>query len=92
MKSYTQFKKRLLRNKKIKRAYEESGPEFNIVALLIKRRLQKRLTQLELAKRLGTKQSAISRLESGTYNPSLLFLRRVAEALNAELKVSINVK
>lgn len=92
MKSYTQFKKGLFRNKKIKKAYEELGPEFEIVVLLIKRRLQQKLTQQELAKLLGTKQSAISRLESGTHNPSISLLHRVADALNAELKVSISAK
>lgn len=89
MRSYNEFKKRILQNREVKKVYEELGPEYEIIALLIKRRLQRRLTQRELAYRIGTRQSAISRLESGAYNPSLNFLFRVADALDAELKVSV---
>jgi len=88
-KTYKQLKKELLKNKKIKRAYEKLGPEFALIELIIKRRIEKGLTQKELARRIGTKQSAISRLESGKYNPSLAFLKKVAKALGAELKISL---
>ena len=64
-------------------------PEFEVVTLLLEARLKKHLTQGEVAKKAGTKQSAISRFESGTYNPSLSFLYKVADALDAELKVSV---
>ena len=92
MKNYTQFKNAILKDKAIKRAYEELGPEYEIIALLIKKRLQQRLTQKQIARRVGTKQSAISRLESGTYNPSLNFLYKVADALDVKLKVSVGSK
>ena len=55
---------------------------------IIERRLAKGLTQSDLAKKLGTKQSAIARLESGNYNPSLAFLNKVATALDTKLKVT----
>ncbi|WP_367153723.1 helix-turn-helix transcriptional regulator [Aminivibrio sp.] len=38
---------------------------------------------------MGTSQSNISRLESGRYNPSLQFLRRVARALEKDLEVTL---
>jgi len=88
-KTYRQLKRKLLKNKKIKRAYEKLGPEFALIELIIKKRIEKGLTQKELARRIGTKQSAISRLESGKYNPSLAFLKKVAKALGAELKISL---
>ena len=90
--NYFQFKKHLLKDKTIKRAYDELGSEFEVVALLIKKRLEKGLTQKELARRIGTKQSAISRLESGTYNPTLGFLNKVAGGLNTRVKVSLGAK
>ena len=92
MKKYREFKKRTLKNPKIERAYLELEPEFHIITLLIRRRLEEQLTQKELAKRIGTKQSAISRLESGTYNPSLALLYKIADALNARLKISVSVR
>ena len=91
-KAYHQFKKELLKDKKIKEAYEKLGPEFTLIEMMIRKRIEKGLTQKELAKRIGTKQSAISRLESGNYNPSLSFLKKVADALDTRLKVLLSEK
>ncbi|PIQ04627.1 MAG: transcriptional regulator [Candidatus Nealsonbacteria bacterium CG18_big_fil_WC_8_21_14_2_50_37_10] len=88
-KTYKQLKKELLKEKRIKEAYEKLGYEFAVIEMIIKRRIEKGLSQKELAKKIGTKQSAISRLESGTYNPSLSFLQKVGEALDAKLKISL---
>jgi len=90
MKSYQTIKKDLLRNKKVKAAYDELGPEFELVQMIIGERIKQGLTQAQLANKLGTKQSAISRLERGTVNPSLSFLRRLAKALNTELHISFS--
>ena len=92
METYSQFKKEALKKRKIRAAYEALGPEFEIMAALIKRRLEKGLTQKELAKRVGTKQSSIARLESGTYNPSLNFLKKVTHALDARLQITVSGK
>ena len=89
MESFKTLKAELLRNPKIKNAYDELGPEFEFASMLIKKRIEKGLTQGELARKVGTKQSAISRLESGGYNPSLALLKKVAKALNADVKISI---
>ena len=89
MRDFKHFKERMLRDKAVKKAYDELGPEFALAELMIKRRLEKGLTQAQLAKRLGTKQSAVSRLESGTYNPTLSVLRKVANALGAKVEISI---
>ncbi|MFH1820644.1 MAG: helix-turn-helix transcriptional regulator [Candidatus Nealsonbacteria bacterium] len=91
-KTYKQLKKELLKDKGIKKAYEELGPEFAVIEMIIKRRIEKGLSQKELARRIGTKQSAISRLESGTYNPSLSFLQKVGEALGSKLKIFLAEK
>lgn len=92
MKTYSQFKKEILKKRGVKTAYEALAPEFEVMAALIKRRLDKGLTQEELAKRVGTKQSAIARLESGTYNPSLDFLKKVTRALDARLRITVSGK
>ncbi len=90
MKNYTQFKKNLLTDKEIKKSYDELGPEFNFIHAFIKKRIEKGLSQEELAKRIGTRQSAISRLESGRYNPTFKVLRKIAQALDSEIKISIH--
>ena len=90
MKSYQTFKKQLLKDKAVKKAYDELRAEFALAEMLIKKRHQQKLTQAQLAKKIGTRQSAISRLEQGTYNPSVQFLRKVSEALKAELHIKIS--
>lgn len=92
LRDYKQFKKRLLNDSKVKKAYEDLGPEFALIEMFIKKRLEKGLTQKTLAQKLGTKQSAISRLESGAYNPSFSFLQKVARAMDAELEVALTEK
>jgi transcriptional regulator with XRE-family HTH domain len=70
-------------------AYEALEPEFQVARQVIALRLQRGLTQKELAEQVGTKQSGISRLESMGQLPSLSFLKRVAEALNAHLEIHL---
>jgi len=91
-KTYKQLKKELLKDKKIKQLYDRLGPEFAVIEMIIKKRIEKGLSQKELARKIGTKQSAVSRLESGTYNPSLSFLQKVSEALDTKLKISLATK
>ena len=65
--------------------YERLAPAFEVTKL----RIKQGLTQKQLAQMIGTRQSSISRLESGRSEPSLSFLRRVVEALGGRLEVRI---
>lgn len=87
MKNYQQVKTKLLSDQETKKAYDDLGGEYKLVEALIKKRLELNLTQKELAQKIGTKQSAISRLESGHYNPSLKFLHKVARGLESQLQI-----
>lgn len=89
MTTWKKLKKELLSDPETRKAYDALEPEFKLVSLMIKRRIEQNLTQKQLAKQLGTKQSAISRFESGTYNPTLEWMRNMARALDADLKVTI---
>ena len=89
MKNWDSFKKELLKDKDVAREYEALEPEYALISQVIEARIKKGLTQKELAKRIGTKQSAISRLESGTYNPSLKFLQKTAKALGKTLTICL---
>jgi len=68
-------------------AYRALDPEFQVARQVIQLRLERGLSQKELAALAKTGQPNISRLEGGTINPSLHFLQRVAEALGAELEI-----
>lgn len=86
---YARLKKKWLKDPKFKKAYDDLAPEFALIKLMIRKRIDEGLTQKELAHRMGTKQSAISRFESGTYNPSLAWIRNAAHALDAKIRISI---
>lgn len=76
-----------LKDPKFKAEYDKLQPEYAVISAMIRARIKKGLTQEKLAKKIGTKQSVISRLESGRANPSIAFLKKLAEALGASLQV-----
>ena len=78
----------MLKNKAIRKAYKALQPEFAILRTIYDARIHKKMTQVKLARKLGTKQSAISRLETGSYNPTLKYMKRVARAMDKELVIS----
>jgi len=84
---FDEFLKESLKNPKIKAEYERQQPEFAVIQAVIDTRVKKGITQEQLAKKLGTKQSAIARLESGRANPSVAFLKKLAQALNSNLQI-----
>lgn len=75
------------RDPEFRAEWEASEPEFQFRSALIGARLEAGLTQATLAERIGTKQSAIARLESGSANPSFDMLGRLATALNISFEV-----
>jgi transcriptional regulator with XRE-family HTH domain len=70
-----------------RRAYEELEPEFAIIRQIIDLRLKRKMTQAQLAKRIGTAQPSIARLESRGKVKNLDYLRRIARALDADVEV-----
>ena len=84
---FNDFLKESLKNTKIKAEYDKLQPEFAMIQAVIDARVKKGVTQKELAEKIGTKQSVISRLESGRANPSVAFLKKLAQALNSHLEI-----
>lgn len=84
---FKNYKKKLFKDPDFVKAYHELDPEFAVIEAILKARVKEGITQKELARKMKTKQSAISRLESGRANPSLNFLQRLAEALNSRLEI-----
>ena len=87
--TFNDLKKELLADPEVNLAYKELGPEYDIIRQVIKARVEQNLTQAQLAKKIGTRQSNISRLEHGNYNPSLSFLKKLALGLGKELQINI---
>jgi DNA-binding XRE family transcriptional regulator len=67
--------------------YKALAPQCELIKQIIQARTEQNLTQQELADKIGIKQSNISRLESGHYNPSLDFLKKIAGGLGKELHI-----
>ncbi len=87
--SFEEMKTDMLKDEEFKIEYEKLKPRYEAIEQIIKARKEQNITQAELAKRVGTQKSNISRLESGNYNPSLDFLVKVAESLGKSLSVQI---
>ena len=86
---FEEIKEKLLQEEEFKYEYEKLKPRYEVISQLIEVRSEKNITQEELAKMVGTQKSNISRLESGTYNPSLDFLIKVAKCLGKEVKITL---
>ena len=89
MKDLQTFKKEVLKDPEVKREYERLAPRYAVISELIAARLKNGITQKELGQKLHTKQSVISRLESGNTNPSIGFLEKIASVMGHKLIVEI---
>jgi len=75
-------------NPQLKKEYDSLEQIYQLKSTIIELRKEKGWSQKELAEKIGTQQSAISRLESGIYNPSLTFLSKIAKAFGKKLKIN----
>ena len=87
--SFEEVKKDMFKDEEFKAEYERLKPRYEAIEQIIRARKEQNMTQEELAKRVGTQKSNISRLESGNYNPSLDFLVKVAESLGKHLSIHL---
>lgn len=81
------LKQRLMTNPEVREEYAKADAEFSLIEAMITARHEAKLTQAELAEKIGTTQSAIARLEAGRVSPSISTLRRYAEATGHRLQV-----
>ena len=86
---FEDFKNELLQDDEVRIEYEKLRPRYEVISQIIDARKEQNMTQAELAKRVGTQKSNISRLESGNYNPSLDFLIKVARSLGKDIKIKL---
>lgn len=87
--SFDTIKNDLMVDIEFQQEYEELRPRYEIITQIIEARKEQKMTQSDLAKKVGTQKSNISRLESGNYNPSLDFLIKVAQCLGKDLTVKM---
>ncbi|MFI3187131.1 MAG: helix-turn-helix transcriptional regulator [Methylococcaceae bacterium] len=87
------FCEQLLNNPAVKAAYDASVTEYGILDEILSSRRDAGLTQAQVAERMGTKASAVARLESalvsGKHSPSIETLRKYAAAVGKKLEVHL---
>lgn len=87
------FREQLLRNPAVKAAYDASVTKYVILDEILSARREAGLTQAQVAERMGTKASAVARLESalvsGKHSPSIDTLRKYAAAVGKRLEVHL---
>lgn len=72
------------------REYKKVQTENAPIRAIIKARMEKGMTQTQIAKKMGTTQSSIARVEAGSTNPSLKFMQKLADALGARLEIKFH--
>lgn len=82
-------KEQLMKDEEFKAEYEKLKPRYEVISQIIEARNAQQITQEELALRVGTQKSNISRFESGAYNPSLDFLVKIAKSLGKEIHIEL---
>lgn len=88
MSEFQDFFNEQLQNKEFRKEYEDLQPEFDVIRAMLDARTARHMTQKELAEKTGINQADISKLENGTRNPSLKLLKRLADGMDMELKIS----
>ena len=87
MTNYKDYLYEQLQNEEFKEEWDAIEPEFAIIQAMIDARKNAGMTQKELAKKTGIAQGDISKLESGSANPSLKTLQRLAAGMGMRLKL-----
>ena len=86
--TYEELKEEILADPEAKREYDALEPEFQLILAILELRSEQNISQQEIANRTGINRSDISRIEHGNANPSLKTMKRIANALGKQLKIS----
>jgi transcriptional regulator with XRE-family HTH domain len=93
MKTHDEMVREWKEDPEFKREYDALEGEFSLFDELLRARQEAGLTQAEVAERMGTKASAIARLEAGggsnKHSPSIATLRKYAEVVGCQLEIRL---
>lgn len=87
MSEFREHLEELKKNPQFAAEYERTRSEREVMRAVIRARLECKLTQKELARRTGIRQSNISRIENGTSSPTVDTLARLAEGMGKRLTI-----
>ena len=84
---YTDYRVKLAEDPEFRQAQSDLHTAFMLGDSVLRARLEKGWSQSELARKIGTKQANISRLEAGLANPTLRFLQDLCVELDLEILI-----
>lgn len=84
---FDDYLKGKLKNPEFKKWYDYYGKQLEVAFAVHQLRRKKGLSQAQLAKKIGTTQSNVARMEAGNQNFTTDTLQKIAQALNKELKI-----
>lgn len=87
--SMSEVRKTLMEDKEFVEEYNKLKPRYDLISQIIEERIKQNLTQEELALKAGTQKSNISRLENGSFNPSLDFIVKIANSLGKKVSLTL---
>lgn len=85
--TFEEVKRDLMKDPEFRKEWERSEPEYQLNRAIIKARIDKKMTQKELAKRAKTTQAVISRIQNSSVSPTLALVQRIAEAMGKKLEI-----
>ena len=87
MKKHTQGIFEDIKKPRFKESYAAIGIQFEMYQMLSDARREKKMTQKELAKKIGMTQSSLARIESGRGNPSFGLIAKIAYFLDCSIRI-----
>jgi len=91
--THEQLKSKALSNSTVKEEYDALDLEFNLLREMLAARKKTGLSQAEVAKRMGTKPPAVTRLESaltsGKHSPSISTIKKYARAIGYHVEIKL---
>lgn len=76
-----------MKDPEFKARWDAREPERQATYALIEARIKRKLTQRELAKKIGIKQPSLARVEKGKHTPSIAMLSKIAAGLGKKLEI-----
>lgn len=88
MDDFTKYLNKQLKDKEFKEEWDSMELRYQFIQNLIELREENKISQSQLAKKIGTTQAVISRIESGSVNVGIDMIQRIAVAFGRTAKVS----
>jgi DNA-binding XRE family transcriptional regulator len=91
--SFRRWQQKTLANPEVRAIYQEEAAKKELWLQLVEARQQAKLTQAEMARRIGISQAQVARIEKSGYDAyTLNTLRRYVTALGDQVELEVRIK